>query len=105
MPESARPVIVFILIIAAYVAVRLAWMKMFPEIPDKPPSALMKRLKSVFWGLVFIAGGFWFWLYLVGNPINELALINRGVTAKGVITDVREDVIEPCRQPRQSVEI
>jgi len=38
--------------------------------------------------LVLIAGGLWFWIYLLGNPINELALIRHGVTAKGVIKDV-----------------
>jgi len=46
------------------------------------------RLKTVLLGLLLLTGGLWFWLYLLGNPLNELALIRRGVTAKGVITDV-----------------
>ena len=50
------------------------------------------RLKSVFWGLVFLAGGFYFWLYFVGNPISELALIRRGGTAQGFISSFRTKV-------------
>ena len=52
----------------------------------------MDRLKSVFWGLLFLAGGFWFWLYTVGNPISELALIRRGVTTQGFISSFRTKV-------------
>lgn len=54
------------------------------------PFMKIDRLKSVFLGLLFMAGGFLFWHYLVGNPFNELALIRRGVTTTGLITDVRE---------------
>ena len=45
------------------------------------------RLKTVLLGLLLLTGGLWLWIYLLGNPINELALIRRGVTAKGFITD------------------
>jgi hypothetical protein len=43
------------------------------------------RLKTVLLGLLLLTGGLWLWVYLLGNPINELALIRHGVTAKGVI--------------------
>jgi hypothetical protein len=45
------------------------------------------RLKTVLLGLLLLTGGFRFWLYLFGNPINELTLIRRGVAAKGFITN------------------
>ena len=52
------------------------------------------RLKTVLLGLIFLAGGFHFWLWMVGNPFNDLALIRRGVTTRGVITDFQEEVEE-----------
>jgi hypothetical protein len=58
------------------------------------PFMKIDRLKSVFWGLLFMAGGFLLWHYLVGNPFNELALIRRGVTTTGSITNVQEVVDE-----------
>lgn len=33
----------------------------------------------------------WFWHYLVGNPFDELALIQRGQTVSGFIIDTWED--------------
>jgi hypothetical protein len=89
MSESAMNIIGTILVIVAFFAI-LEALKAISRKLEKAQSPLLNKLPSVFLGLVFIAGGFWFWLYLVGNPINELALINRGVTAKGVIKDVRE---------------
>jgi len=56
-----------------------------------PSHMKMDKLKSVFWGLLYMAGGFWFWHSIVGNPINELALIQRGATATAFITDTWED--------------
>jgi uncharacterized protein DUF3592 len=55
---------------------------------------LKSVLKSVFWGLLFLAGGFQLWLSIFGNPIHELALIKRGVVTDGVITDTWEDTAE-----------
>jgi hypothetical protein len=52
------------------------------------------RLITVLLGLLLLAGSLWFWLNLLGNPINELALIRRGVTAKGVIKDAGDSDYE-----------
>ncbi len=57
------------------------------------------RLKTVLLGLLLLTGGLWFCLYLLGNPMNELALIRRGVTAKGVIKDVADDSDYEFRLP------
>lgn len=51
----------------------------------------MEKIKAVFWGLLFMAGGLLFWHSLVGNPFDDLALIRHGVTTAGIITAVHED--------------
>ena len=45
------------------------------------------------WGIsiVMIVGACWFWFYLVGNPLDELALIRRGRAVPGVIVDSWEE--------------
>jgi hypothetical protein len=60
---------------------------------------LLNKLPSVFLGLALIAGSLWLWIYLLGNPINELALIRRGVTAKGFITDPSDSYDYEFRLP------
>jgi len=57
------------------------------------------RLKTVLLGLLLLTGGLWLWIYLLGNPINELALIRRGVTAKGFITDPNDSYDYEFRLP------
>lgn len=92
MSDSAMHVIGPILIIVAFLAI-LEALKAISRKLERSQSPLLNRLPTICLGLLLTVGGFWFWLYLVGgNPINELALIRRGVTAKGVITDLREDV-------------
>jgi uncharacterized protein DUF3592 len=89
MSDSAMHVIGPILIIVALIAI-LEVLKAVSRTLEKSQSPLLNRLPTVFVGLMLTVGGFLFWLYLVGNPINEMRLITDGVTAKGVITDVRE---------------
>jgi hypothetical protein len=57
------------------------------------------RLKTVLLGLLLLAGGLWLWIYLLGNPINELALIRRGVTAKGFFTGPNDSYDYEFRLP------
>ena len=52
---------------------------------------MRESVKSVAWGAIWIVGAFCFWLYLVGNPLDELALIQRGQTVPGFIVDTWED--------------
>jgi len=87
MSESAMRVIVPILTLVAFLTI-LGALKAVSWALKKAQSPLLNRLTSVFLGLVLIAGCLWFWVYLLGNPIDELALIRHGVTVQGVITDV-----------------
>jgi uncharacterized protein DUF3592 len=54
-------------------------------------------MKTILVGLLVMAGGFWFWYSLVGNPLYDLALIRHGVTAKGEIVEASEDVEDDDR--------
>jgi hypothetical protein len=51
-------------------------------------AAIMKTLL----GVVVFVGGCWFWYYLVGNPLQELALIQRAQIAPGFIVETWEVV-------------
>ena len=94
MSESAMRIIGYILIIVAFFAI-LEALKAVSRKMEKAQSPLLNRLPTIFVGLVLTVGGFLFWLHLAGNPLNEMALINRGLTTKGVIKDVRENY-EDC---------
>lgn len=48
--------------------------------------------KSCVGGLLWIIGVCWFFYSVLGNPIDELALILRAETAPGFVIDAREDV-------------
>lgn len=48
-------------------------------------------LKTMICGVLFVLGGCWFWYHLVGNPLDELALIRRGQTVPGSIIEAWED--------------
>ena len=86
MSGSVMRVIGYILISVGIIVI-LEAVKAASRALERSQSPLLKRLPYVFLGLVLIAGCLWFWIYLLGNPIDELALIRRGVTAKGFITD------------------
>jgi hypothetical protein len=86
MSESAKSIIGYILISVGIIAI-LGAVKAVSGALKRSQSSLLNRLPFVFLGLALIAGGLWFWIYLLRNPINELALIRRGVTAKGFIAD------------------
>jgi hypothetical protein len=49
-------------------------------------------VKTLIWGVAWILGACWFWYYLVGNPLDELALIRGAQVAAGFIVDTWEDV-------------
>ena len=51
-----------------------------------------KAMKSMFWGVTLILLGCGFWYSLVGNPLHDLRLIQRGRTIPGYIIDAWEDV-------------
>jgi len=85
MPESVMRVIGYILISVGLIAILIAILeavKAASRALERSQSPLLNRLPSVFLGLVLIAGCLWLWIYLLGNPINELALIRRGVAAR-----------------------
>lgn len=46
------------------------------------------------WGTAWIIGACLYWNYLFGNPLEELALINRGQTARGFIIETSEDILD-----------
>jgi hypothetical protein len=48
-------------------------------------------VKTLIWGVIWILGACWFWYYLAGNPLDELALIRRAQVAPGFIVDTWED--------------
>lgn len=48
--------------------------------------------KTLIWGVLLILGACWFWYYLFGNPLNELAFIRQAQIAPGFIVDTWEDV-------------
>ncbi len=56
-------------------------------------------LKTILLGLLLLTGGLWLWIYLLGNPINELALIRRGMTANGFIKDPSDSYDYEFRLP------
>ena len=85
MSESAMRVIAYILIIVGFLAI-LEALKAVSRALEKAQSPLLNRLPTVFVGLMLTVGGFLFWYSAAGNPINELALIRRGVIAKGMIS-------------------
>jgi hypothetical protein len=49
-------------------------------------------LKTLVIGVLFLIGGIWFWIEMIGNPLSDLALVKRGEQALGklVSTDVHE---------------
>jgi hypothetical protein len=57
-------------------------------------SLLPKWAKSGIWGILWISGACWLWCALCGNPLHELALIQRGETTLGFLIDTWEDVEE-----------
>jgi len=50
-----------------------------------------KNWRKVVLGVAFTIGGILFWFSLVGNPLDELALIQRGKVAPGFIVDTWEE--------------
>jgi len=49
-------------------------------------------VKTLLCGFLWILGVCWFWYYVAGNPLDELALIRRAQVAPGFIVDTWEDV-------------
>jgi hypothetical protein len=52
--------------------------------------------KSLFFGMIWLVIGFWFWYAMAGNPFDEYALIRSGIIANGHIVNVEEyeDAVE-----------
>ena len=59
---------------------------------SKQKNLLPDWAKYAIWGVLWIGGVCWFWYGLRGNPLDELALIQRGETTLGFIIDTWEDV-------------
>jgi len=55
---------------------------------------LRDSVKTLIFGVLWIIGAGWYWYYLAGNPIDELALIRRAQVAQGFIIDSWEDVVD-----------
>jgi hypothetical protein len=47
-------------------------------------------IKTIIWSIVLIVGALVFWHHIVGNPLDELALIQRAELATGVLVDSYE---------------
>lgn len=54
-------------------------------------------VKTLMWGVLALLVGCWFWYYLVGNPLHEIALIRRANIATGSLVDTHEDEQEDYR--------
>lgn len=48
-------------------------------------------MKTLLFGIAWVVGAYCFWLYLAGNPVDELALIRRAQVAPGFIVDTWEE--------------
>lgn len=59
--------------------------------PYRPPMTRAEAIKSVAWGVAWVAGACCCWLHGFGNPAHSLTLILRGQTAPGRIVDAWED--------------
>lgn len=53
--------------------------------------------KTLMWGVLSFLVGCWFWHYLVGNPLHEIALIRRANIAPGFLVATHEDEQEDYR--------
>ena len=53
--------------------------------------------KTIFWGIVWIVGGFLLWYHVVGDPFDEIALIQGAQIASGILSDQYEDEQEDDR--------
>ena len=49
------------------------------------------QASTIVCGMLLVVAAILFWLYLVGNPIHEFALIRNGQTVAGAIVDTWED--------------
>jgi len=49
-------------------------------------------VRTILWGMTWIAGACWLWGGIIGNPLDELALIRRARIAPGRIVHTWEDV-------------
>ena len=61
-----------------------------PEDTNELDNQRYESLKAILWGVFWIVGACWFVYNLTGNPLDELALIQRGQTVKGYIVDIQE---------------
>lgn len=61
-----------------------------PEENKELDNRRYESLKTILWGVFWITGACWFLYHLLGNPLDELALIQRGQTVKGYIVDIQE---------------
>ena len=55
------------------------------------PAAERWQIDTVIIGFIMVLAALGFWLYLFGNPLDELALIRHGRVVGGVIVDAWED--------------
>jgi hypothetical protein len=54
-------------------------------------------VKLLIWGVIWILGACWFWYHLVGNPLDELAIICRAQIATGTLVETNEHEEEDYR--------
>lgn len=54
------------------------------------PAKLSDSIKTLLWGVLWVAVALWFMHYIAENPLNELALIRRAQVAAGSLTDTFE---------------
>ena len=65
-----------------------------PKMGKKHSAQSRESIKTILWGVAWIAGACGLWYWLAGNPLDELALIQRARIAPGAIVDTWEDVDE-----------
>ena len=54
-------------------------------------------IKTLFFGVVFLLVGFWFWHSMMGNPLSDLALLQRGQQAAGKLVETQDHEEEDHR--------
>ncbi len=54
-------------------------------------------IKTLLLGVALLLGGLWFWSEAIGNPLSDLALLQRGQQAVGKLVDSAENEAEDHR--------
>jgi len=81
----------------AFIDVGVAVLLLISIVAVDLPPAMKGPLKAIVRGLLLVFLALWFWYYMLGNPLDELALIRSGKTVAGLVIDTWEDAWDDDR--------